>query len=161
MKRWLRAPIMSAVLLIVWLLLNNSVAIGHLVLGGALAWAIPLLTAGLTGDHPRVRRPLVIARLALLVLHDIVVSNIEVARRMLGPEESIRPGWVRVPLELANPHAITVLVGIVTMSPGTLTADIALDGSHLVVHAFHLTDAEVIVSTIKARYEAPLKEIFE
>ena len=161
MRRWLPAPLMSAVLLVVWLLLNNTVAVGHVVLGTVLAWAIPLLTAGLTGGHPRVRRPLAIARLALAVLRDIVVSNLEVARRVLGPEEAIRPGWLRVPLDLADPHAITTLAGIITMTPGTLTADIAPDGRHLVVHAFHVTDPEAMVRAIKARYEAPLREIFE
>jgi multicomponent K+:H+ antiporter subunit E len=79
---------------------------------------------------------------------------------VLGPESAIRPGWLTVPLDLTDPHAITVLAGIITMTPGTLTADIAADGSHLVVHAFHVTDAEAIVGAIKRRYEAPLKEIF-
>jgi len=30
-----------------------------------------------------------------------------------------------------------------------------------VVHALHVTDPEALVADIKARYEAPLKEIFE
>jgi multicomponent K+:H+ antiporter subunit E len=160
LKRWLPAPIMTAVLFVVWLLLNNTVSVGHVVLGGVLAWAIPLLTRRLSGGHPRVRRPLVIAGLALTVLRDIVVSNVEVARRVLGPERDIRPGWLRVPLDLTDPHAITVLAGIITMTPGTLTADIAPDGSHLVVHAFHVTDPDAVVRDIKARYEAPIREIF-
>ena len=160
MRRWLPAPIMSAALLVVWLLLNNTVAPGQVVLGAVLAWAIPLLTGRLAGGHPRVRKPLAIARLALVVLQDIVLSNVEVARRVLGPESAIRPGWLTVPLDLADPHAITVLAGIITMTPGTLTADIAPDGSHLVVHAFHVTDAEATVAAIKRRYEAPLREIF-
>jgi multicomponent K+:H+ antiporter subunit E len=160
-KRWLPAPIMTAALFVVWLLLNNTVAVGQVLLGAVLAWAIPLLTRSFAGDHPRVRRPRVVVRLGLTVLRDIVVSNLDVARRVLGPERAIRPGWLQVPLDLTDPHAITALAGIITMTPGTLTADIAADGRHLVVHAFHVTDPEAMVRDIKARYEAPLKEIFE
>jgi multicomponent K+:H+ antiporter subunit E len=160
-KRWLPAPIMSATLVGVWLLLHNTAAPGHVALACLLGWAIPLATARLGAGHPRLRRPRAIVRLGLVVLRDIVASNVEVARRVLGPEAAIHPGWLRVPLDLVDPHAITALAGIITMTPGTLTADIAPDGSHLLVHAFHVTDAEEIVRTIKARYEAPLKEIFE
>jgi multicomponent K+:H+ antiporter subunit E len=99
-------------------------------------------------------------KLALRVLRDIVVSNVEVARRVLGPEAAIKPGFLRVPLDLTDDWAITTLAGIITMTPGTLTADVAADRSYLLVHAFHVDDAEAIIASIKTRYEAPLKEIY-
>jgi multicomponent K+:H+ antiporter subunit E len=79
---------------------------------------------------------------------------------VLGPESAIHPGFVEVPLDLASTHGIAVLAAIVTMTPGTLTCDVAADRSHLLVHALHLTDAAALVADIKARYEAPLVEIF-
>ena len=100
-------------------------------------------------------------RLILRVLWDIVVSNIEVMRRVLGPESAIRPGFLRVPIELSDDWAITTLAGIITLTPGTLTADVAADRSYLLVHAFHVDDAQKIIDSIKTRYEAPLKEIYE
>ena len=161
MKRLLPTPVLSAVLLVVWLLLNNTLAVGHVLLGAALALALPVVLARFIGPRPRVGRPGMIVRLGLLVLRDIVVSNIEVARRVLGPESAIRPGFVRVKLELTDPHAIAALGGIITMTPGTLTCDVAPDRSHLLVHALHVTDEAALVAGIKTRYEAPLKEIFE
>jgi multicomponent K+:H+ antiporter subunit E len=107
------------------------------------------------------RRPAVVARLAAVVTRDVIVSNIEVARRILGPEAALRPGFVAVPLAIADPYAISTLAGIITMTPGTLSCAIAPDGRSLVVHALHLDDADALVAQIKARYEAPLKEIFE
>ena len=124
---------------------------------------LPGRAAGLhlaDGPWPRIRRPVLVAKLALTVLVDIVVSNIEVARRVLGPEAAIHPGFVRVPLALTDEWAIATLAGIITMTPGTLTVDVARDASHLVVHALHLTDEAALVATIKARYEAPLREIY-
>ncbi len=161
MKRWLPAPLLSATLLAVWLLLNNTLDPAQVVLAALLAVAVPRVTAKLRPDSPRLRRPLLVARLGLVVLWDIVLSNIEVARQILGPEEAIRPAFVWVPLDLADAHAIVSLAGIVTMTPGTLSAELSADRRHLLVHAFNVGDEAELIARIKARYESPLKEIFE
>jgi multicomponent K+:H+ antiporter subunit E len=160
-RRWLPAPLLSATLFVVWLLLANTLDPAHIVLAALLAVGVPWFTEKLRPERPRVRRPLAIVRLGLVVLWDIVVSNVEVARRILGPEASIKPAFVWVPLDITDPHAIVSLAGIITMTPGTLSADLSPDGRHLLVHAFNVDDEEALVAQIKARYEAPLKEIFE
>ena len=161
MRRWLPAPLLSATLFIVWLLLANTLDPAHLVLGALLAIVVPWFTEELRPERPRIRKPLLVARLGLTVLWDIVLSNVEVARRILGPESAIRPRFVWIPLALTDPHAILALAGIITMTPGTLSADLSPDGSHLLVHAFNVDDEAALIAQIKARYEAPLKEIFE
>ncbi len=161
MKRLVPAPLLSATLFVVWLLLANTLDPAHVVLGALLAVVVPWSTERLRPERPRVRRPLVIARLGLTVLWDIVLSNIEVARRILGPEDAIRPAFVWVPLDLSDPHAIVSLAGIITMTPGTLSAELSADRRHLLVHAFNVDDEPALIAQIKARYEAPLKEIFE
>jgi len=161
MKRRFPAPLLSATLFAVWLLLNNTLDPAQLVLGALLAIVVPWFTETLRPERPRIRRPLLIVRLGLVVLWDIVLSNIEVARRILGPEEAIRPAFVWMPLELTDPHAIVSLAGIITMTPGTLSAELSPDRRHLLVHAFNVDDEAALIAQMKARYEAPLKEIFE
>jgi multicomponent K+:H+ antiporter subunit E len=160
-KRWLPAPLLSALLLVVWLLLNNTLDPAQIVLGALLAIVVPRFTERLRPERPRIRKPLVIARLGLVVLWDIVLSNIEVARRILGPEEAIKPAFVWMPLELTDPHAIVSLAGIITMTPGTLSAELSSDRRYLLVLAFNVDDESALIAQMKARYEAPLKEIFE
>jgi multicomponent K+:H+ antiporter subunit E len=65
-----------------------------------------------------------------------------------------------LPLSLTDEHAITVLATIITMTPGTLTCDVAADRSHLLLHALDLRDEAGLIAELKARYEAPLAEIF-
>jgi multicomponent K+:H+ antiporter subunit E len=161
MKRLMPAPLMSLVLFVVWLLLNNTVHVAHVVLGLGLALVIPWFTERLRPERPRIRRWGTVVRLGLTVLWDIVLSNIEIARRILGPESAIRPRFVWVPLAIRDPHGIFALAGIITMTPGTLSADLTDDRSHLLVHAFNVEDEAALVATIKQRYEAPLREIFE
>ncbi len=160
MSRLLPAPGLSLTLWAVWLLLNNTLAPGHVVLGAALALVIPLFVRPLWPERPRLQRPGIALRLLLTVLRDIVTANIEVARRVLGPELALRPGFVRVPLAIRDPHGISTLAGIITLTPGTLSADLAPDHSYLLVHALHIDDEKALVESIKARYEAPLLEIF-
>jgi multicomponent K+:H+ antiporter subunit E len=161
MKRLLPHPLLSLVLWLGWLALNNSISAAQMLLGAMLAWALPLAGLRLTdGTWPRPHRFLVAVRLAVRVLADIVVSSAEVTRRVLGPESAVRPGFVRVPIDLRDEWAITTLAGIITLTPGTLTADVAEDRSYLLVHALHVDDPAAIIAAIKTRYEAPLKEIY-
>lgn len=160
MKRWLPSPLLGTTVFAVWLLLNASLSPAHLLAGAALGLLLPLFTERLRPERAGVRRPWVALRLGLVVLWDIVVSNIDVARRILGREAAIRPGFIWVPLDIANPHGIAALAGIITMTPGTLSADLTDDHRHLLVHCFNLDDGDALVAQIKQRYEAPLREIF-
>jgi multicomponent K+:H+ antiporter subunit E len=155
------APLLSLVLFVSWLLLNNTVDPAHLLLAALLALAIPWFTEPLRPEKPRLRRWGAAGKLALVVLWDIVLSNIEIARRILGPESAIRPRFVWVPLSIRDPHGIVTLAGIITMTPGTLSSDLSEDRRWLLVHAFNVDDEAALVATIKRRYEAPLREIFE
>lgn len=160
MRSWLTTPLLSAVLFAVWLLLANTLDPAHVALAALLALAVPRFIAP-PAERARLRRPAAIARLALVVLWDIVRSNVEVARRILGPEAALNPCFVWVPLDLRDAHGILLLSGIITMTPGTLTADVTDDRRYLLVHALNADDEAALVGAIKARYERPLREIFE
>lgn len=155
------APLLSLCVFVVWLLLVGSIEPGHLVLAAVQAVLLPLVAQRLRGGAAGIRRPLVAVRLLLVVLWDIVVSNIQVAKLILGRESHIHPGFLWLPLDVRNPHAIATLAGIITMTPGTLSTEVSADNRHLLVHCFSLDDEAGTIAQIKQRYEAPLKEIFE
>ena len=164
MRRLLPSPLISALLWVGWLMLNESASPGQMLLGAALALAVPWFSERFRPQRPRIGRWGTVVRLGLVVLRDIVMSNIEVARRILGPEAAIHPRFVWVPLDLRDPHAIIALAGIITMTPGTLSSELSEDHRHLLVHALNCPDHDAeaaLVADIKARYEAPLREIFE
>lgn len=160
MRRLLPSPLLSVALLLVWLLLNDTLAPGQALLGALLALALPLLTERLRPERARLRRPLRAARLLLVVLVDIVLANIEVARRILGPESVLRPRFVWLPLDIRDPYGIAALAGIITLTPGTVSSDLSADRRYLLVHAFNCDDPAALVASIKQRYERPLMEIF-
>jgi multicomponent K+:H+ antiporter subunit E len=98
----------------------------------------------------------------VIVIWDIIVANFQVAYLILFRRgESLRSRLVTVPFELRTPEAITALAGTITMTPGTVTADLSGDGRALLVHCLETDDEEATVATIKSRYETRLQRIFE
>lgn len=160
MSRLLPHPAQSLLLLFIWLLLVDSFAFGHWLLGGALAVAIPLGCNHLLIEHPHGWKPLKLLRFLFMVMGDILVANFQVARLTLGRVDKLRPAFVEVPIDLDNELAISVLVSVVSLTPGSLAADLSLDRHTLLVHGLDVADPQALIDEIKQRYEAPLKEIF-
>jgi len=160
MSRLVPAPLLSMVLFGAWLLLNGLSA-GHVVLAAVLGIAIPWFTERFRPDRFHLRSWPTLAALAVTVLWDIVVSNVQVAVLIIGPERRIHPRFVWLPLDIRDPHGIATLAGIITMTPGTLSADLTEDRRFLLVHALNVADEAELVASIKTRYEAPLRRIFE
>ncbi|MBB4016945.1 multicomponent K+:H+ antiporter subunit E [Chelatococcus caeni] len=155
-------PILTLLITLVWLLLANEFSAGHLVLGLILGVLIPQITSVYWPERPKIGAPLTIVEYALIVLWDIVVSNVQVARLVLfRRSDGLRSTFVTVPLDITAPEAITTLAGTITMTPGTVSADLSADGRALLVHCLDVDDPAATVAQIKARYEARLKRIFE
>ncbi|MCR9150589.1 MAG: Na+/H+ antiporter subunit E [Rhodobacteraceae bacterium] len=155
-------PLLTLVLAVVWLLLVNTVTLNAIVFALLLGLLLPQVIRAYWPDMPTLRNPVAIAGYVLIVLLDIVKANIQVALIVLfKPAARLRPAWVRVPLDLKTPEAITVLAGTITMTPGTVSCDLSDDGHALLVHCLHAPEPASVVDEIKQRYERRLKEIFE
>jgi multicomponent K+:H+ antiporter subunit E len=138
----------------------NDLTFGTLFLGLVVGWIVPLLTAPWWPGRPRVRFLPGFA-CAGLVVWDILVANFQVAAIVLfKPNHALRPAWLTIPLDLATPEAITMFAGTISLTPGTVSADVSACGRFLLVHALNAPDPAGEVAKIKARYEARLLRIF-
>ena len=161
-RRLFPHPLLTLMLILVWVMLVNTLTLNAVVFGLIVGIVIPLLTRAYWPDRPTLRNPVGIVIYLLVVLWDIVMANITVARIILfRRNEDMHPNWVTIPLDLRSPEAITVLAGTITMTPGTVTADVAEDGRSLLVHCLDAPDPGAVRDEIKHRYERRLKEIFE
>ena len=161
LSRLMPMPVHSIMLLIVWLMLNTTVSLGHIILGSVLALIIPLLCAPLRVPQPKMKKPFKALVYIFVVLKDIIVANFEVAFLVVGPMHKIKPGLLAVPLELDDTLPITVLASTVTMTPGTVSAEVSKDKKWLYVHVLDMPDNEQeVIDLIKQRYESRVKEIF-
>lgn len=161
-SRILPHPLLTLLLTGVWQMLVNTVTVGTLILGLIFGILIPILTSAYWPNRPKLRRPLKVIAYVMIVLWDICVANLVVARTILFRRNSeLRSNWVTIPLDLNSPEAITVLAGTITMTPGTVSSDISACGRALLVHCLDAPDSDAVREEIKYRYERRLKEIFE
>ncbi|WP_299664042.1 Na+/H+ antiporter subunit E [uncultured Ruegeria sp.] len=155
-------PHLTILLTIVWVLLANKPSLNSLVFGLLLGVIIPFITQPYWPDRPKLRNWPMVIEYMLVVLWDIVIANITVARIILFKRDADRqPAFVSIPLELRTPEAITVLAGTITMTPGTVSCDLSAQGHNLLVHCLDAPNPEDVRDEIKHRYERRLKEIFE
>ena len=161
-RRLLPHPLLTALLTVVWMLLSNTLSAGVFVFGLILGLIVPIVTAPFWPNRPGLRRPLRMMEYAGVVVWDILVANFTVAWAILfRRNSSMSPGWVAVPLELRKPEAISVLASTITLTPGTVSADLSSHGHSLLVHCFDAPDPAAVCDEIKSRYERRLMEVFE
>jgi multicomponent K+:H+ antiporter subunit E len=156
------SPVLVIALTAIWLLLNQAVAPVQIALGLGLSVVLAWFGSTLRPLGASLERLDRAAGLFFVVLWDIVRSNFAVARIVLGLTggREWRSGFVQVPLELDNDHALAVLACIVTSTPGTVWAGLSPDRRTLTIHVLDLVDEREIVRTIKQRYERRLMRIF-
>lgn len=158
---WLPHPVLSVIILVMWLLLADHPGAGSVLVGAALALAVPLFARIFLPVRPDVRSAVALARFLPRFLWDVVVANFQVAYLILDVRRRPRPHWLVIPLELEDPHAITALANVISLTPGTVSSELGPRRRTLLVHALDVENPDQEVARIRTRYEQPLKEIFE
>lgn len=156
------APLLSLMLCGLWLLMQHTTDLAHVVLGAVLGVLIPIFTRGLRPLPVRLRHPLTMLTLALRVVYDTTVSNFQVVRFLLFPgQRRHAPAFVRIPLDVRDPNALAVLATICCITPGTAWGEISLDRSMVLLHVLEVDDPQKVIHHFKHCYERPLMKIFE
>lgn len=163
MKRWLPHPVVSLGLCALWLLLNQSLSPGNLLLGILLGLAVPLLTRRMLPlGYPRMHAPRAMLRLLVMATVEIVRSCFNVSRIILsGSKRNVNAQFILVPLTIRDPYGLAMLSCLITMTPGTVWVEILPERYALSMHVLDLHDTQWWIDTIKNRYERPLITIFE
>lgn len=156
---WFDHPVLSLLLAASWLALSRSLEPVHLLSAALLGLVVPRLLHGLLHVGSPIRWGAAL-RLMLVVTWDIVVSNITVAKLVLGPMDRPQPAWLRVPLACEHHRVNALFASIITMTPGTVSAVVDEDARCIWVHALNCDDAAGMVADMKARYEVPLMVVF-
>jgi len=161
MKRFLPHPILAALLLCLWLALQESAGLGHILLGGLVALIASALAAAFIPEPIAPRRPLKLIKLTAVAGLDIIQSNLAVMLILFRPKPNPRPGFVEMQLELTNTFGLAILACLITATPGSAWLEHDRERSIVLIHVFDLDDADEWARTIKARYETLLMEIFQ
>ncbi|GGD46347.1 Na+/H+ antiporter subunit E [Sinisalibacter lacisalsi] len=153
-----------ATLFVFWLLLNGNAAPGTLAVGVVVAGAIVLLfpsSLSVLSGHRLTAEALVAAlRFVGLFLRELVRANIAMAALVLNPRLPVAPALVKVRTRLTDPVARLLLANAISLTPGTLTVEIA--GEWLYVHwvVAPTTDADEATRAIVSGFERHLEVMY-
>lgn len=150
----------SLTVFIFWLLMAEDYSPANLLMALLLAVLMPLIAARLEREFAQLGRMSKLLKLGALLLWDMLLANITVARQVLGAESKLHSDFIWVPLDLTNIHGISVLASVMTLTPGTVSAELSEDRKFLLVHCLNVDDPDALIADIKQRYEAPLREVF-
>lgn len=158
-ENWLPHPFVSVIVALSWIMLAHSLDAATLLMALLLGILIPRIVNPFITRTPNINWRLAV-KLFFVVLWDIIVCNIQVAKLVLGPTHKLHPKWFRVPLETQHEQVNVLLALIITTTPGTVTAGIDDDRGDILVHALSTDNAEIDILGIKNRYEKALIAIF-
>lgn len=71
-------------------------------------------------------------------LWELAVANAVVAWEVITPGSSIRSGIIEVPIRSRRSIEVVLLANLISLTPGTLSLEVAADRSSLFVHALHI-----------------------
>ncbi|HET7662557.1 MAG TPA: Na+/H+ antiporter subunit E [Rhodanobacteraceae bacterium] len=159
MKRWLAHPLLVVMLLMAWLVLQQSLAVGTILTGLIIGLGLSRLWTRLDAPHVRVRHVGKLLVLGFRVVVDIITSNWAVAR-LIVTRRKHTSAFVAIELEMEQPAALAVLACIITATPGTIWVSHDSHLHRLTIHVLDIASRKQLVHNIKQRYEPPLREIF-
>jgi multicomponent Na+:H+ antiporter subunit E len=153
--------LLNLLLALAWVALTGQLTPVNFGFGFALGYLLLWLGRRVTGESVYFKRVWQVISFAAFFIWQLVLANLRVTYEILTPAHTMRPAVVAVPLDVTQPAAVTLLANLITLTPGTLSLDVASNGKMLYVHAMHVQDADTFRQEIKSGFERYIKEIFE
>lgn len=123
---------------VVWVMLWADLTVAN-VLAGMGVGLLVSVGVGQPDRHTAYRVSVPgLVKFALVFIHRLVMSTLDVARRVVSPPQTFRPAVVRVDVPLTDPLLLALVANAVTLTPGTMTIDIRPETGSVWVHALHL-----------------------
>ncbi|MDT0646875.1 Na+/H+ antiporter subunit E [Zunongwangia sp. F260] len=149
----------NLLLSLVWIALTGTFTVANHVFGFILSFIIlRVITKGSgTGRYFTIVPKIII--FMFYFLYELIKANLQVAYEVITPNFQMKPGIVKIPLDVKSNIGITLLANLISLTPGTLSLDVSNDRKVLYVHAMYVTDREEFIASIKNGFEKRILEI--
>lgn len=143
----------NLVLALLWTIATGAFTFPNLLLGFALGFAVLFLVERAGGPPHYAGRFWNLIRLVIYFVGDLFLSNLRVTHDILTPRHRMNAGILAVPLDVRSDVEITVLAGLITLTPGTLCLDVSSDRKVMYIHAMYVRDPEQFLRKLKGGLE--------
>ena len=103
---------------------------------------------------------LALVRYVLVLVYDLIVSGIQVARIVLNPSLPIKPGIIAIHSKCRSEMATALNAHAITLTPGELVVEMSEDGV-MYTHCLDATQSEEVVEQAQTMRVELLEKIFE
>ncbi|HYI96823.1 MAG TPA: Na+/H+ antiporter subunit E [Bryobacteraceae bacterium] len=150
----------NLLLALAWAALNGQFTLASLITGAVLG-RIVLIALAKGGVLPsaevgRIER--VISLLGYLIWQ-IVVANLRVARDVISLQPRMRPGVIRLPLEVSTDEEIMLLAAMINITPGSVALDVSDDRRAMFVHVLDMNTPDEARREIKEGFERRILDL--
>lgn len=157
----MKALVLNLLLAMIWAGLTGKITASSLVIGFVFGYVLLWWMRGLLGYPTYFKKVPQVVSFVLFFLKELLISNLRVARDVVSLKRNSRPGIVAVPLDLKTDLEITLLAGLIALTPGTMALDVSSDRKVLYVHAMFITNPDVMRNSIKEGLERRVMELFK
>lgn len=124
-----------------WMILTANLEVANIFLGTGLSLSVAFVyTKMFTHSKFEIINPYWLGVYLLVLMKNIVISNLQIAKRTLSPNMNLAPAIVAVKTELKSDWKKLLLANSITLTPGTLTLDLKDDT--LYIHIIECKDDE-------------------
>lgn len=103
---------------------------------------------------------LALARYVLVLIYELVVSGIQVARVVLNPSLPTKPGVIAIRSECRSEMATALNAHSITLTPGELVVEMSEDGT-MYTHCLDASKSEEVIEQAQTMRVELLERIFE
>lgn len=156
----MRSLALNLLLAVAWVLLSGRPSLDAFMAGYLIGFLVLRLVQG-RRPSGYIRRTTAAVRFLFFFAWQVVLANLRLMVFLFSPNSRMRPGIVRVPVDLRTPAAITILANVITLTPGTLTLEVSADSRFLYVHSIDVPSPEILREGIKRGFERRIAEVME
>jgi len=152
--------LLHLILTAVWLLLTEDVGALNLLLGIFIAWVAVVMYAHATGDRHYTRMLRRVVAFAVYFIFILFKANWQVAREVISPDHGMKPRLLRYDVSGLTHVQVTTLANAITLTPGTLSADIDETGQTLLIHCMYAENREDAIAELDELRDRLMKGVF-
>lgn len=154
--------LLCLVLALTWVGLTGEITLPAFVMGVILGLIIIRLFGKRTLQVLKlnVRHFWPLIQLFFIFCYELFVANLTVLVKVLSPKLDIKPGIIKVPIDVEGPFWITTLANMITLTPGTLTVEVSPDNRFFYVHCLNIDNEANIIASIKDSFEKKILEVY-
>lgn len=151
----------NLLLALTWTALQGSLSLGNLVVGYGLGYLVlQLLSRGGVLPVRYMGKVGTFIGLFAYFTYELILANIRLTVDVVSPRHRMRPGVIRLPLDVTSDGEILLLSAMINLTPGSVALDVTDDRRTMYVHVLHIETPEKSREEIKTGFERRVLQLF-